>query len=303
MAEGSDPLVAVLLAHLRDPLRSAVAVQPDVQLEAQLAGMVARAQAAWRALALDPAAFVAYLGERIQGTDLAQALAAVHAEDLYLCCSCTANHPLALAAFDAQILSQVPAFLASQRATATQVDEVRQLLRERLLCGSAGGPGKLAEYTGRGPLAGWVRVAAVRTSLNQGRNMDDKLARREGADPGKLVGAADDPELTYLKRRYEVVFKAAVEEALATLPPEGRTFLQLHVDGLSSEQLGALFHISKATAHRRVAEARRQVQEQTLRLLQAQLRATPEELQSLVRLVRSDLHVSIARCLAGAGRT
>jgi RNA polymerase sigma-70 factor (ECF subfamily) len=48
-------------------------------------------------------------------------------------------------------------------ASATFVDDVRQALRVRLLV-EAGGRARLADYAGRGPLRGWIGVAAARVA-------------------------------------------------------------------------------------------------------------------------------------------
>ena len=42
------------------------------------------------------------------------------------------------------------------------VDEVKQGLRERLLVGP---PPRIAEYSGSGPLGGWLRVVSVRLAI------------------------------------------------------------------------------------------------------------------------------------------
>ena len=76
--------------------------------------------------------------------------------DLYLARACCAGDARALATFDEKFLAQVPAILARHRAR-DAADEVRQLVRERLFVA----PPKIASYTGRGSLAGWLRITVL----------------------------------------------------------------------------------------------------------------------------------------------
>ncbi len=82
---------------------------------------------------------------------------AVHLVDLYLTCACVRGDALAIAAFQARFGPEVAVALTGQRASAEFLDEVRQVLWERLLVPRDGGTPKLADYSGRGPLARWMR--------------------------------------------------------------------------------------------------------------------------------------------------
>ena len=46
--------------------------------------------------------------------------------------------------------------------------DLRQLVRERLFLGRGGRPRKLADYSGRGALQGWLAVLATRSGLISG---------------------------------------------------------------------------------------------------------------------------------------
>ena len=115
-----------------------------------------------------------------------------------------------------------------------------------------------------------------------------------GADPAEVLGVGADPELDYIKRRYEGAFRSAVEDAISALPPEQRAILRLHmVEGLSGDQIGGLLQVSRPTAQRRLLSAREAVQQETRRLLQERLGITPSEMLRLARLVRSQLNASL----------
>ena len=89
------------------------------------------------------------------------------------------------------------------------------------------GPGKIAEYGGRGDLRRWVRSVAVRTCLNELR----KGRREVLVDDEQLIAqhaiATDDPEIEYMKRTYAHEFRAAFGEALGQLGSREQTLLAL----------------------------------------------------------------------------
>src|SRR5262245_16070436 len=79
----------------------------------QLATMFAAGRARWPAVALAPEDFAAHLAMLVPpDADPVAHLRQLVAEDLYLACACLRDVPGAVAAFDAQYLAGVPAFVA-----------------------------------------------------------------------------------------------------------------------------------------------------------------------------------------------
>jgi RNA polymerase sigma-70 factor, ECF subfamily len=291
------PLGGAFLPHAPPELAQQLDDARAAELEDALSALLSRAQAAWPELGLPPADFLRHVAERLRGEPLA-ALSALHGEDLYLACACAQGLPAALAAFDARFLSQVPALLSAERLAPEVIDEVCQQLRARYLVALPDGPPRIAEYSGRGRLLGWVRVAALHLSLNLFRNRDDQIARQEGADPALLLAPGDDQELEYLRRRYQPEFKAAFQEALAALPDRQRELLRMSVvHGLSIDKIAPLYQTSRATAARWLAAARQAVLDDLHRRLRERLRLSPSEVESLARVLRSQLQISLARYL------
>ncbi len=112
---------------------------------------------------------------------------------------------------------------------------MRQVLRERFFVWVDGAAPRIAQYTGRGALGPWVKVAAVRVAL--------RLAeRQESLAPGLESRLGPDPELDYLRVRYRAAFSNALSEALGALGVEERNLLRLHfVEGLTIDGLAPLF--------------------------------------------------------------
>ncbi len=251
--------------------------------------MFEEGRTAWPDVALARDLFDAYVVERIAGDDDASRL---HAGELYLACACANGARGALESFEARYLAGVPAHLAGMGATEGFVDEVRQAVRERLFVED-----KIRQYSGRGSLASWLRVVTVRVALN----LREKDKPHDEIDEA-LPAAAVDPELAVIQRRYGPEFRAAVRDALAALDPEDRGILRrYYLDGRNIARIGAVFKLSRATVGRRMIAIREQLVETCHRLLRERLHASPEELESLLRLVRSDLALSVSAVLREGG--
>lgn len=289
--------LAAFTAHLPDA--TALAHIPSATLEKQLFSLYGNGKAAWPGVLLPLQDFFAHLGTHCNGEgELTAFLASVQAADLYLAAACAQGIPAALRAFDEHFLSRLPTFLTRLRPADSFIEEMRQVLREKLLVATPGKKPKIAEYSGRGSLLGWVRVTAVRTAISARRNKDEIL----GADSDDLsvdaFAAEASPEMDYLKTRYRKEFQTAFHSALEKLTAEQRNLLRLHfVDGLNIEKIGALLHVHRATIARWIAAAREQILDNVQRDLHQRLHLGQSEFDSLVNLVRSQLHVSILRFL------
>lgn len=278
----------------------AVALPPE-----RLAAQLARRAAAGSTAAPDgtaaapkgpaAAAAPAPAGAAPQGPATA---APAHAADLYLACACAEGLPSALRLLEERVLSQIPAAVAHLRAGPDFAEDVRLQVRERLLLGSAEGPPRITAYEGRGPLGGWVRAMALRLALNLREKKDEHAAHPGEQVIEKLVGATCDPELEILKARYRDAFRAAVRDAAAQLPDEQRAVLHLYlVEGLGTQRIGALYNVNHSTVSRWMQAARDAIFARTRQLLQERLGVRHEEFQSLVRLLQSQLDVSLAGVL------
>ncbi len=298
------PLSGAFLRARAEP--SSEIVDEDA-LERALADAVARARAAWPELPLAGERFAAFLGERVSpdGIELAPL------EDLWAACACDVRldeadtgasaRARAVAAVEARYFPDVEAALRKMGAHASRIDELKQMLRHHLFVGdpATGTPPRIADYRGTGDLRGWLRVTATRAAL--------KLIRRDSRDvPADDVlleasAAQDDPELSYMKQAYRAAFKEAFQEALESLSPRERLLLkQQVVDGLSIDELGALYQAHRATAARWLSSAREKLLSRTKRIFMMHARISAEECESIMRLVRSQLDVSIHRRLSGA---
>lgn len=256
------------------------------QARAVVEAAIAQARVTWPDVA-EPPTLRASLEATTAGDDPHAAIAALCVDDLYLAHACAAGDRTAIAAFDSTYLSRVPAYLARHPAAA-QADEVAQQLREKLLVGPSP---KIAAYAGKGSLASWVRVAAVRaaSNLRRGdRNVD-------APDELDALATNEIPELRVLAGNYRAKFRAAFRAAFTNLPAEDRTALRMHfIDGVTVRQLAPILGTSPATAGRRLLAAQQKLGDAVLALLANEVGATPAELESAVRAIVSRLELSLS---------
>lgn len=290
----ATPLASAFLAA-RD---GAAPAEAPSTLEALLSRVLETAHGAWPTVTQDGPCFVAHLARLLPEDTPPEALEAMHLSDLYLARACVDGLPAALAAFEARVMPEVDAAVARLKLPPSTVDEVRQLVRQKMLLAGPDTPARLAAYPGTGPLAGWVRAAALWQALDLQRQRSSPAHSLDDSDLSLAVAPGDDPELAYLKTTYRAEFTASFAEALAALSPRQRNFLRLkYLDGLNIDQLGALYGVHRSTAARWTVSAQEALLEETRRRLTERLRLTGSQLDSVLRLISSQLDVSLGRLL------
>jgi RNA polymerase sigma-70 factor (ECF subfamily) len=244
-------------------------------------------------------AYVRYVADRVPGGEGGR-LEDLHAADVYLACACAAGDAQAIAALDRGYLSEVLAVLGRSGVERAAADEAVQRLRERLFVATDARRAKIADYSGRGPLAGWLRVAATRAAKDLRRDEATRAAVARDAGPPSSLPSVD-PELATIQRRYGEAFNQAFRAAFGSLTAEERSVLRFYfVDGLNLDRIGGALGLSRATVGRRMVTARERLLAETLRPLGESLRATPAELESLLAIVRSRLEVSLGALIGPA---
>ncbi len=261
-----------------------------------------RARAAHPDLNLDLEAFAAALGASVAGSaDPLAEVAALHHGELLLAHAATRGDVVAIARLERDHLG--PASAAFGRILDSgERDDALQSLREKLLMPHDGAAPKLAEYGGRGSLAGWLKVVAVRLALSRLRG---RRRHETPADDEALLDlpAPLEPELEHMRAQYRAEFKGAFQDALQKLDARERNLLRLQfVDDLTVDQIGVIYRVHRATAARWVARARETLFDETRKNLSVRLRLAPSQLTSILDLVRSHVDVSLLRFLDGPGQ-
>jgi len=288
MAGSKGPAYAELFLRERPGAGEAAA------LEVQLQAIVDKATRVWSDLAIDPARMVVHLAH-VVGDDVDQGLNELYAEDFALGLACVDKVPGALTQVDRLCGPAIDAAVARIDRSPELRDEVRQILWQRLFVGTHDQAPRILSYAGRGPLAGWVAVAAQRLALDLRR-----AATRMAGDPAvdEVLPADAHPEVDYLRNRYKSEFEEAVRDALAALPDRDRLLLRLTtVSGLSHDQIANIYKVNQSTVSRWIAKARSDVLEATQRAVCHKLGVQRDEFMSLAGLLVSRIDLSISRVL------
>jgi RNA polymerase sigma-70 factor (ECF subfamily) len=258
-----------------------------------LTSALAAAQAAWPGVHVPADVFEAYIIERA-GDD---ALTLEATSSLYLACACVRGDPLALRAFESRHMPEVERAIVRTRLSAADVAEVMQSLRQQLLAGPSP---RIASYTGRGDLAAWLRVTAVRAALKRIRGQKPQVEADDALLAARSVG--DDPELLYMKELYRRAFRESFGAALEGLDARDKVLLRQHfIDRLGVDDLAPLYQVHRATVARWIQRARDHLLDETRRQFMQRARVSPRECESVLRLVRSRIDVTLGRLLAGSG--
>jgi RNA polymerase sigma-70 factor (ECF subfamily) len=260
------------------------------------------ARAAFVGPGVDPSAFAAHLGRKVAGEDEpVAALAGLRIEELSLAFACAHAAPRALAHFEREFGGDIARGLAQAGTPGDAGQDAGQLIRQKLFVGEPGRSPKILDYAGRGPLRAWLRITAVRTSLNLERarqRRPDQCSPEGDDDLVHAAAEAYDPELAYLKNHYRDQFKQAFEHAVAELPDRDRNVLRHHlVERLSIDEIGTAYGVHRATAARWIAAAREAIRGRVRAVMTERFGVPPEQLDSVMRLVQSELDLSVHRVL------
>ncbi|WP_394829334.1 transcriptional regulator [Pendulispora albinea] len=224
-----------------------------------------------------------------------------HLDDLELASACARGEIEAIATFEARYFREIDVALARIARSSADRSEIAQRVRERFFVAPPGGRPRIAEYAGRGELRNWARAGIVRIVLQFVTRRPRDVPTEDALFLAGLASNEPSPEMAYLKARYGAEFKASFERAANVLTPRERNLLRHGIlDGLTSDELGALFGVHRATAARWLASARERLSDELRRDLSARLEVPSAELDSLLRVMQSSLEITLRRYLVNA---
>ena len=297
MSSESTQLVAEFAAATTQPI-AGIDEQDRVLVALQHA--LAEAREKYPSVNVPDLDFVRYLGARLVGTEGDAGTIATRAtSDIYLACACVAGDRDALLALDKQVLSTLPAAMGRLKLNSAAIEEATQRARTKLLVGTDG-VGKLIDFSGTGDLRGWVKVIAIRDALRTARKEKREVSLSDELEAA-LPAAALDPELAYQRRLYHTEFKNAFEAAVDELEPRERSLLRQSIVYHSTvDQVAVVYQVHRATAARWIAKARENLASKTRNHLRSRLRISEDQFASIVRMIESQMDLSIERLLATA---
>ncbi len=297
MTAPSKDLAAIFAAATGQNIAEADARE---RVKAALVHAIAEARSRYPGIALADSDFVQYLGERLRDTaGDGAAIASRATDDIYLACACVAGDSKALDALDSQVFASLPSAMGRLKLNSAAIEEAIQRARAKLLVGTDG-RGKLVDFSGTGDLRGWVKVIAIRDALRSARKEKREVSLSDELEAALPAGDLD-PELAYQRRLYNAEFKACFEAAVDELTPRERTLLRQSIVYHSTvDQVAMVYQVHRATAARWISKAREQLATKTRGHLRKRLSISDSQFQSIVRLIESQMDLSMERLLATA---
>lgn len=173
--------------------------------------------------------------------------------------------------------------------------DLQQHLRMHLFVSRPGGAPRVHEYDGVGFLQNWYRVTAARCLIDVTRSRVPAYPETFALAELNLPPLVD-PTLAPLQRELAVSVKQAFHVAIAGLEPRARTYLRhAHVDGLTLDQIAALYAVHRATVARVLQQARSELAAQTRAEVVAQLKLSAQSAANLAAYLDSHFELSLSR--------
>lgn len=147
---------------------------------------------------------------------------------------------------------------------------------------------KLARYQGRSRLRTWLGAVVIHAALNR-----RKAFRRQVLLQAELRTSRDLGAQPALATGDGSLLGRMVREAIDDLPPEEKLLLLLHYErGLTLDDLGLVWRLSKATLSRRLKRTRQQLLAGIELRAHRRLGASAEALRAGINLAHVDLDLS-----------
>ena len=170
---------------------------------------------------------------------------------------------------------------------------------------------KLAYYSGRGSLAGWLRAVVSQLAVDQFRKQSKFVQIEEDREFENLANAAaessnngfiahrDNPEEMLSNERTASDVIEALESAIAGLDPEDRLIIKLYYfDDLKLKDIAATFGYHEATASRKVTRVQADIRKGVEKALRASHGWTDSEVKRHLSETATSLGVNIETMLA-----
>lgn len=171
---------------------------------------------------------------------------------------------------------------------------------------------KLAYYSGRGSLAGWLRAVVSQLAVDQHRKQSrfvqteedadfDRLGKVtvDGQEAGVTGSTALNPEDALSHKLERVEMEKALARSLQEMADEDRLLVKLYYfDGLRLREAGAVLGVHEATASRRLARVHIELRQRVEQILTTECGWTKSETESAFRELGLHLESDVEALLA-----
>ena len=238
-----------------------------------------------------------YLAADLETRAVRELYGSLRVEELVLARACAAGHERAWEVFMVRYrekLYDIAGYIAKESSAARELADslYADLYGTRTRDGER--VSKLASYTGRGSLEGWLRTVMAQEFVNRYRRQRKLVSLDEESEEGTQFAAPDPEPATAVDPRVE----AATDEALAALPAEDRMVLaSYYLDGRTLAEIARTLGVHESTISRKLDKVAKALRKQVLASLGRRGLSRRQAQEALEVDVR-DLRVNIRRRLA-----
>jgi RNA polymerase sigma-70 factor (ECF subfamily) len=239
-----------------------------------------------------------YLPEGSTPAEARALLTSLRVEELALARACAAGHNVAWDIFLTRYREKLyQAALRIAREESSARDLADSLYAE--LYGTNAREGqrvsKLASFSGRGSLEGWLRTVLAQEFVNRYRKTKRLVSLEEEGDEGSQFAAPEPAPTAAPDARLE----RATSEELAALSGEDRMVLSAYyLDGRTLAEIARMLGVHESTISRKVDKLARSLRKKILAQMERQglsRRQAEESLEVDVRDLRLDIRSSLAQ--------
>ena len=238
-----------------------------------------------------------YLPADAEQDDVRGLYASLRVEELALARACAAGHEHAWEVFLTRYrekLYNIAGYITKESSAARELAD--SIYAE--LYGTTTREGqrlsKLASYTGRGSLEGWLRTVMAQEHINRYRRQQRLVSLDEETEEGTQFATPDSEPAIAVDPRVE----AATDEVLAGLPSEDRFVLACYfLDGRTLAEIARTLGVHESTISRKLDKLAKSLRKQILASLGRSGMSRRQALEAIEVDVR-DLRVNIRRRLA-----
>jgi len=176
--------------------------------------------------------------------------------------------------------------------------------------------GKLAYYSGRGSLGGWLRAVVGQLAIDQHRKSARLVQTEEDGDFDRLARASNSgeetlsasqaprsPEASLVQRREASDIELALTRAIGELSAEDRLLVKLYYfDGLKLREAGTVLGVHEATASRRLTRLHGEVRKRVESILIKEQGWTRGEAERSLSDAASHMETDLEMLLAEASK-
>ncbi|HKE56037.1 MAG TPA: sigma-70 family RNA polymerase sigma factor [Pyrinomonadaceae bacterium] len=256
--------------------------------------------------------------ENTPATDISDFIDGMQADDFCLIVACERGDEKAWNELVVRFTATVRSAARSASANEDQAEDLAQSIWAELYglrTRKDGSPAsKLAYYSGRGSLAGWLRAVVSQLAVDTFRKQSRLVQTEEDSDLDRLVqevpgdGQAvlpvgiQNPEQVIVNRFAESDMREALQKSVAELPASDRLLVKLYYfDNLRLREAGAVLGVHEATASRRLNRIQGELRQRVSEILISERGWTKSETERSFAEVAQNLDADLETLLSNRG--